>query len=79
MKIEVRLFATFREFLPAGCVGYSFFKVLDRETTAGEVVGGLGLPEDVPKIVIVNGTHSEPDRVLNDGDVLSVFPPVAGG
>ena len=36
MKIEVRFFATFRECLPAGCDGFSFVKVRDREKTVGE-------------------------------------------
>ncbi len=75
----MRLFAAFREYLPAGCDGFSFVKVLDRETTVGEVVEALGLPEQLPKIVIVNGIHAVPDYVLKDGDVLSLFPPVAGG
>jgi molybdopterin converting factor small subunit len=79
MKIEVRLFATFREYLPAGCDGFSFVKVLDRETTVGEVVEALKLPEQLPKIIIVNGIHAAPDYVLKDGDVLSLFPPIAGG
>ena len=52
---------------------------LDKETTIAELVKELGLPEDIPKIVIVNGTHAELDRVLKEGDVLSVFPPLAGG
>jgi len=36
LKIEVRFFATFRECLPAGCDGFSFVKVRDREKTVGE-------------------------------------------
>jgi sulfur-carrier protein len=79
MNIEVRLYATFRDFLPSGSSTFGMTKSLDREMTIAELVKEIGLPEDIPKIVIVNGTHAELDRVLKDGDVLSVFPPLAGG
>ncbi len=39
----------------------------------------LKLPGQAPKIIIVNGVHAEPGRVLLDGDILSLFPPVGGG
>ena len=44
-----------------------------------EVMTELKLPEQTPKIIILNGVHAEADRVLRDGDVLSLFPPVGGG
>ncbi len=79
MKIEIRLYATFRDFLPPGSNTFSMTKSLDGEKTIADVVKDLGLPDDVPKIVIVNGAHAEFDYLLKDGDVLSVFPPLAGG
>jgi molybdopterin synthase sulfur carrier subunit len=79
MDIEVRLYANFRDFLPSGSTAFGMKKSLDKDTTIEELVKELGLPEDVPKIVIVNGTHAEFDYVLKDGDTLSVFPPLAGG
>ena len=36
-------------------------------------------PGQAPKIIIVNGVHAEPGRVLLDGDILSLFSPVGGG
>ena len=79
MKVEIRLFATFRDFLPPGSTTFSFTRVLEAGTTVQEVLQALKLPEHVPKIIIVNGIHAEPQRVLQEGDVLSIFPPVAGG
>ena len=79
MNIEVRLYATFRDFLPPGSSNFGMMKSLDKETTIAELAKEIGLPEDVPKIVIVNGSHAELDRVLEDGDVVSLFPPLAGG
>jgi molybdopterin converting factor small subunit len=33
----------------------------------------------MPKIILVNGVHGKNDQVLKEGDVVSIFPPVAGG
>lgn len=74
MKVTIKLFATFR-------VGR--FKVEERElpegTTCGKVVADVGLTEDELGIVLVNGRHASVERVLQDGDALSLFPLVGGG
>jgi molybdopterin converting factor small subunit len=79
MTVEIRLFATFRAFLPPGSKTFSFTKSLEEGTTVEEILRELKLPEQDPKIIIVNGVHAEPGRVLRDGDILSLFPPVGGG
>ena len=79
MKAEIRLFANFREYLPPGSEGFSYFMSFDGEKTIRDVIRELQLPDDIPRIVIVNGIHAEPDHVLKDGDVVSLFPPLAGG
>jgi molybdopterin converting factor small subunit len=79
MQIEIRLFATFREFLPPGSSAFSFTRSYEEETTVARIVEELKLPGNIPKIIIVNGIHATRDRVLQDGDVVSIFPPVAGG
>lgn len=47
--------------------------------TVSEVLTAYRVPEDKPRILLVNGRHSSLDQQLREGDVLSVFPPVAGG
>ncbi len=79
MTVEIRLFATFRQFLPPGSNTFSFTKRVEEGTTVEEIVRELKLPGQAPKIIIVNGVHAEPGRVLLDGDILSLFPPVGGG
>jgi sulfur-carrier protein len=79
MKAEIRLFASFRDFLPPGSGPYSFTTSFEDRKTVDDIIKELKLPDDIPRIIIVNGLHSEPDRVLEDGDVISLFPPLAGG
>ena len=52
---------------------------IDGHTRVQNILLRLKIPEEMPKIILVNGIHGKEDQVLKDGDVLSVFPPVAGG
>ena len=79
MEIEVKLFATLRDYLPKGSGKFSCKLELNSTDTVGDVLKKLKIPDEIPKIILVNGVHSNLDRVLKLGDVLSVFPPVAGG
>jgi molybdopterin converting factor small subunit len=79
MEIEIRLFATLRNCLPEGARGFAFKKTLKKETTVGEVIREINLPEDIPKIILINGNYVKEDYILHDGDVVSIFPPIAGG
>jgi molybdopterin converting factor small subunit len=79
MEIEVRLFATLRDYLPPGSSQFSCKLQVKSNDTVGDILKKLNLPDEMPKIILVNGVHSTLERVLKRGDVLSVFPPVAGG
>lgn len=79
MKVQVKLFATMKEFLPAPG-DYSSCQVeLNEGATATDVLAKLGIPEDIPKIILINGVVVKPDHQLTDGDTVSIFPPIAGG
>ena len=79
MELEVKLFANFQEYLPLGSEKYSCRLELEEGTTIGQVVGKLKIPDSVPMITLVNGIHRTFEDRLDPGDVLSIFPPVAGG
>jgi sulfur carrier protein ThiS len=89
MNIEVRLYGDLKYCIPSGsaafdtfdlcCAGDGMMKSLEKEMTIEELVKELDLPEDIPKVVIVNDKIVSLDYVLKDGDRVSVFPPIAGG
>jgi molybdopterin synthase sulfur carrier subunit len=79
MKVEIKLFANFQEYLPAGSGKYSCFLELKEGTTIGQTLSRLNVPESMPMITLVNGIHRDLEEPLHPGDVVSVFPPVAGG
>ncbi|MBI4495915.1 MAG: MoaD/ThiS family protein [Deltaproteobacteria bacterium] len=79
MQVEVKLFALFRDHLPPKSGPYSCKLELPEGTTIAQVLRDLKIPESIPAITLVNGVHRRMDEALQAGDVLSVFPPVAGG
>jgi molybdopterin converting factor small subunit len=52
--------------------------------TLGDLLDTLGIPPDVPKLVIINGisrgvSNTVNAETLTDGDVVAIFPPSGGG
>jgi molybdopterin converting factor small subunit len=79
MEIEVKLFAMLRDYLPKGSGRFSCKMEVDRQTRVQDIFSRLKIPEEMPKIILVNGIHGKKGQILEEGDVLSIFPPVAGG
>ncbi len=79
MTVTIRLFATFRDFLPQQAVRSALRLDLDDHTTVQALLRALCVPHDLPRIVLVNGLYASEDSLLTDGDVVSVFPPLIGG
>lgn len=78
MEIKIRLFGNFRGHRPLGS-GASFQKMIEQTTTPKDIIEELRLPENMRKVIIVNGLRRKKDYVLQDGDVLNILPPLAGG
>ena len=74
MKIEVRLFATFRE-------GREKKQIinLDDNVDILDILKILDIETKEVAILLLNGMDGGFDRKLKDKDVLSIFPPVGGG
>jgi len=79
VKITVRLFATFRDFLPQQAVRSAVRLEIEEDKRVGAVLKALHVPVELPRIVLINGLHAAEDSLLTDGDVVSVFPPLIGG
>jgi sulfur-carrier protein len=79
VKVEVHLTATLRSYLPAGASDDHVLLDLEPGTTVGQVVHSLRIPADLERLAVVNGRDAAPDQPLSEGDVLSLFPPLAGG
>jgi molybdopterin converting factor small subunit len=79
VKVEVQLFATLGVFLPAGARGDSVTLEVPPGTTVGSVIERLRIPPALDAVVVVNGRDADRNQILAEGDVLAMFPPLAGG
>ncbi len=79
MKVEVHLTATLRAYLPPGTRGDHVVIDVPAGTTVDQVVHSLQIPTELERLTVVNGHDAAPDQPLSEGDVLSLFPPLAGG
>ena len=79
MKIEIRLFASFSRYLPPHAEGQKAEMTLKEGTTVKDLLVQLGVPLESVKLVFVNGIHTPLDYMIEDGDRIGAFPPVAGG
>lgn len=78
MRITVKLYATLRQCLPQAPRSGLALDV-PAGTTVEAMLPRLGLPDGVALVAMVNEKVEGLEHVLADGDVLSLFPPVAGG
>ncbi len=79
MKVEVRMFANLAKLLPPGSQNKRATITVKKGTTVDELLERLKIPEKVTNIVMVNGVQGDREAELKEGDVVSVFPPIAGG
>jgi sulfur carrier protein ThiS len=84
MNITLKLFASLTDYLPAESK-YTNIVALDiaPDTTIGQLVERHRLPAKQVHLVLVNGSYVAPEhratKTLVEGDVLAIWPPIAGG
>ena len=80
ITVEVRVFATLRQYRPENAPGEPFrLSVPDGTTVDALIEKELGIPGTVVKQVFVNGAVRRGCHTLGDGDRVGIFPPIAGG
>ena len=83
ITIEIKLFAWLTKHLPPGATGQRAPLAIAPGTTAADVIDQLRIPPKEAHLVLVNGIHYSPEerrtRVLKEGEVLAIWPLVAGG
>lgn len=77
MVVKLKFFADLRSYLPQEPVPYPF--EAPEAATVADILANFGIPEEKPRIFLLNGVHCDLSTKLNEGDTLSLFPPVAGG
>ena len=84
MKITFKLFASLTDYLP---VQARYTNVLELDVapdaSISQIIEPYGLPPKLVHLVLINGKYIEPKQRLTqtlvEGDVLAIWPPIAGG
>jgi len=79
MKIEVRLFSFLCKLLGKEGNRYSFDMDIKEGTTCADLLSILNIPQKLPKVILINGMVKDEKYPLQEGDEVSILPPVEGG
>jgi len=82
IKMHLELFASLMRLLPPGASRHKREIKVAPGTSVQDVIDEYRIPLELAHIVLVNGVFVCEDRsshILEAGDVLSIWPPVAGG
>lgn len=82
MKIRLRLFGELKQYLPRGTPGRQAEIEVPESIDVLGLILRLGIPyncEEGEIVVTINDTQVGHQAPLHDGDVVSMFEPLAGG
>ena len=84
IHITLKLYASLGEYLPARARGGNEMTLgIAEGVSIAQAIEPFGLPVKLVHLVLVNGVFVPPEqrssRVLEEGDVLAIWPPIAGG
>ena len=77
MKVQLKLIASYSEFLPPENEGKAKIDVPEG-TTAVSILADLGVPID-ESVILVDGRSPNPGETLQEGNVVFAFHATAGG
>jgi sulfur carrier protein ThiS len=84
MQITFKLYASLAQHLPPEARSGNMVTLdVAPEATIAEIIEPFNLPMKLVHLVLINGVFVPPEeraaRRLAEGDVLAIWPPIAGG
>ena len=84
MRITFKLYASLTEFLPPDRRNGNLMELeVGPGASVAEIIEPFKLPMKMVHLVLINGHFVPPEergsRTLAEGDVLAIWPPIAGG
>jgi sulfur carrier protein ThiS len=84
VRMTLKLYASLTQYLPESFrKNHAMPMEIDASATIDSILAPLGMPAASVKLVVLNGVFVPPsERAATrfaDGDVLAIWPPIAGG
>jgi molybdopterin converting factor small subunit len=83
MRITLKLYATLGELLPKGARENAAQIEVADGATPNQIIDRHRVPRELAHLVLHNGVFMAPEQrdlpLIKEGDVLAIWPPVAGG
>jgi molybdopterin converting factor small subunit len=79
MKIEVKLFSFLCKLIGKDENRYFFSTEIGEGSTVLDLLAALHIPQGIPKVILINGRVKDEKTPLQEGDEVSILPPVEGG
>jgi molybdopterin converting factor small subunit len=77
MRVKVELQAYLEQYSPNGNDLFDY--ELPEGARVSDLVSKLGMPPDLASVIIVRDTNADPSHALQEGDRVTLIPPLAGG
>lgn len=83
MKITLKLYAMLADYLPNGAEDHSTQLEVPPDITPHQLIEQQKVPRELAHLILRNGVYVTPEErdapAFQEGDVVAIWPPVAGG
>lgn len=84
ITVQVKLFMSLKKYIPENVQEGNTYLKIEEGAMVKDLLARLGIPFEEDKIIVLNGISYKQSEetnsiVLQDGDVIAIFPPIAGG
>ncbi len=83
MKVTLKLYASLGDYLPPGTKRNQIEVDVQEQTSIRDLLERHHVPMETCHLILVNGVYTAPamshTAELKNGDVVAVWPPIAGG
>lgn len=83
MQVQLQLYASLMQFLPPGADRHRYRAEVEEGISVNAFLDHYHVPREHAHLVLQNGVFVHCDdrdaTLLSEGDVIAVWPPVAGG
>ncbi len=74
MKVTLRFYEELNDFLPPERRKKEFVRILPETTSVKDLIEGCRVPHTEVDLILINGDPVDFDRLVHDGDRVSVYP-----